>query len=78
MLKEQVLNNTFNWTMVDKIQKKGKEDTLFLNLLVQEVLKILMEPIFEINFEFNSFGFRPYKNCHTALSYMSTKMKSSI
>lgn len=51
---------------------------LFLNLLVQEVLKILMEPIFEINFEFNSFGFRPYKNCHTALSYMSTKMKSSI
>ena len=78
MLKEQVLSNTFNWTRVDKIQKKEQEEILFLNLLVQEVLKILMEPIFEINFEFNSFGFRPYKNCHTALSYMSTKMKSSI
>jgi len=45
--------------------------------LVQEVLKTIMEPIFETHFEFNSFGFRPNRSCHTALRYINTRMKDS-
>lgn len=56
----------------------NKADYVWNDLLIEEVIRILLEPIFEINFEKNSFGFRPYRTCHTALSYISTEMKHTI
>ena len=35
--------------------------------LLQEVVKMILESIFEPNFSKNSHGFRPEKSCHTAL-----------
>lgn len=45
--------------------------------LVQEVLKMIIEPIFETTFKENSFGFRPNRDCQLALKYINTKMKDS-
>jgi len=45
--------------------------------LVQEVLKMIMEPIFETTFNENSFGFRPNRDCQLALKFINTKMKDS-
>jgi len=35
--------------------------------VAQEVLRCLLEPIFELRFHENSFGFRPGRNCHQAV-----------
>lgn len=35
--------------------------------LVQEVVRMILESIFEPNFKNTSHGFRPYRSCHTAL-----------
>lgn len=35
--------------------------------VAQEVLRLLLEPIFEPLFHFSSFGFRPKRNCHQAI-----------
>ncbi len=35
--------------------------------LVQEVVRMLLESIYEPNFSDNSHGFRPHRSCHTAL-----------
>lgn len=40
--------------------------------LVQEVLKMIMEPIFETTFNENSFGFRPNRDCQLALKFINT------
>jgi group II intron reverse transcriptase/maturase len=36
--------------------------------LVQEVMRMILESIFEPNFSDNSHGFRPKRSCHTALA----------
>jgi len=46
--------------------------------LVQEVIKMIIEPIFETQFEYNSFGNRPNRDFHTALKYIGTYMKKSV
>ena len=38
--------------------------------LVQEVVRMLLESIFEPNFSKRSHGFRPRKSCHTALTHI--------
>jgi len=35
--------------------------------LIQEVVRMILESIFEPNFSNQAHGFRPYKSCHTAL-----------
>ena len=37
--------------------------------LVQEVVRMIFESIYEPNFSSDSHGFRPKKSCHTAVSY---------
>lgn len=46
--------------------------------LVQEVLRTILEPIFEQGFLDTSHGFRPNRSCHTALKELNTRMKDSI
>lgn len=53
-------------------KKSGKMRPLgipsFDDKLVQEVLRMLLEAIYENSFEKTSHGFRPNKSCHTALN----------
>ncbi|MBB1642768.1 group II intron reverse transcriptase/maturase [Sphingobacterium sp. UME9] len=52
-------------------KKDGKKRPLgipsFNDKLVQEVLRMILESIFERQFENSSHGFRPHRSCHTAL-----------
>nr|YP_003204913.1 endonuclease [Millerozyma farinosa]CAY39283.1 Endonuclease, COX1 group II intron encoded [Millerozyma farinosa] len=85
-VKQYVLNNQYEWSgvkrmMMPKSGKPGKFRPLGIpsinDRLVQEVIKMMMEPIFEMNFKENSFGFRPNRDCQTATKYLNTKMKNS-
>lgn len=53
-------------------KKNGKKRPLgipaFDDKLVQEVVRMILEAIYEKNFEISSHGFRPKKSCHTALA----------
>lgn len=53
-------------------KKNGKKRPLgipsFEDKLVQEVIRMILEAIYEGYFEYTSHGFRPFKSCHTALS----------
>lgn len=46
--------------------------------LVQEVIRSIIEPIFESQFAKCSHGFRPGRGCKTALKELRTRMKDSI
>lgn len=52
-------------------RKNGKKRPLgipsFEDKLVQEVVRLLLEAIYEGHFEGTSHGFRPHRSCHTAL-----------
>lgn len=57
------------------IQKKGNSKKkrplgipTFTDKLVQEVLRMILEAVYEPIFSNNSHGFRPEKSCHTALN----------
>lgn len=43
--------------------------------LVQEVMRMILEAIFEPSFQENSHGFRPNRSCHTALRHVFTKFR---
>lgn len=86
-LREAVLKNEFLWTgvkelMIPKPGKPGKFRPLGIpainDRLVQEVIRTIIEPIFELKFSNLSHGFRPNRSCHTALKWMNTNMKDSI
>jgi group II intron reverse transcriptase/maturase len=55
-------------------KKNGKKRPLgvpsFEDKLVQEVLRMILEAIYEGYFEYSSHGFRPRKSCHTALTHI--------
>lgn len=38
--------------------------------IVQEIICIILENVFEPIFDKSSFGFRPKRGCHAALSYI--------
>jgi group II intron reverse transcriptase/maturase len=88
-LRDAVLKNEFSWIGVREIMipKPGKPVKLrplgmrspsINDRLVQEVIRTIIEPIYEINFNNQSHGFRPNRSCHTALKWMNTNMKDSI
>lgn len=63
-------------------KKNGKKRPLgipsFMDKLLQEVIRMILEAIYEGSFERTSHGFRPERSCHTALmsiqkSYNGTK-----
>ncbi len=41
--------------------------------IVQEVMRMILESVFEPNFSPNSHGFRPNRGCHTALKQVFTQ-----
>lgn len=56
-------------------KKNGKMRPLgipsFDDKLVQEVIRMVLEAIYEGSFEYTSHGFRPHRSCHTALLQIS-------
>lgn len=56
------------------LKKNGKKRPLgipsFDDKLVQEVIRMILEAIYEKQFEYNSHGFRPNRSCHTALTQL--------
>lgn len=58
-------------------KKNGKKRPLgipsFEDKLVQEVIRMILESIYEGHFEHTSHGFRPHRSCHTALNYIQEK-----
>ena len=58
-------------------KKNGKTRPLGIpsidDKLVQEVVRMLLESIYENSFEDNSHGFRPNKSCHTALRMIQNR-----
>lgn len=81
-----VLNKEYKWSGVRqvKIPKPVKPGNLrplgipsINDRLVQEVVRSLIEPVFESTFLETSFGFRPARGFHTALKFINTRMKDS-
>ena len=59
-------------------KKNGKKRPLgipsFEDKLVQEVVRLLLEAIYEGHFEGTSHGFRPHRSCHTALGMIQKSL----
>jgi len=62
-------------------KKNGKRRPLgipsFTNKLVQEVVRMVLEAIYEPVFKDTSHGFRPGRSCHTALMQVKTTCKGT-
>lgn len=61
--------------LIDKknsTQKRPIGIPAFYDKLVQEILRSILEAIYEPNFSNTSHGFRPKRSCHTALSQVKT------
>ena len=62
-------------------KKNGKLRPLgiptFWDKLVQEVLRLLLQAVYEPIFKDTSHGFRPQRSCHTALVQLKTKGKGT-
>ena len=46
--------------------------------LIQEVVRMILESIFEGTFSNNSHGFRPHRSCHTALKHIDINFKGAV
>lgn len=84
-LRERVLKGNFHWNPIRRIYMPKADGKKFRPLgipsrddrIVQEVIRMIIEPIFELSFSDHSHGFRPLRSCHTALRTFYTKSKSS-
>lgn len=50
----------------------------FTDKLVQEVLRMILEAVYEPIFSNNSYGFRPKRSCHTALNSIKKEFTGTI
>ena len=86
MLKDAVLDGSFEWGGIKRvyIPKPGRAEKrplgvpCFQDRIVQEVLRTVLEPIFESCFSARSHGFRPGRSAHTALRTIKRDMKAPM
>ena len=60
-------------TKKDGKRKRPLGIPAFIDKLVQEVIRMILEAIYEGSFENCSHGFRPNRSCHTALDQIQTR-----
>lgn len=49
----------------------------FEDKLIQEIIRMILEALYEKSFSINSHGFRPQKSCHTALVHLKQKARGT-
>lgn len=84
-LKNEVLTDKFQWTEVKRVyipKSDGKERPLgipsFKDRLVQEIVRMILNEIYEPSFVDQSMGFRPNRSQHTALREVRKTFKGCI
>jgi hypothetical protein len=82
-LVRKLANNQFQFTPgrkkeIPKANGKKRDITVGspLDKIVQEVMRMVLEAIYEPSFLDVSHGFRPNRGCHTALRHIFTKFRS--
>jgi len=67
---------------IEILKREGSSSNLLIvpprDKLVQEVMRMILEAIFEPRFQDESHGFRRNRNCHTALKFAKQKFQSSV
>lgn len=70
-----------NLRRVNIPKKNGKTRPIsipsFNDKLVQEIIRMILEAIYEDTFSDHSHGFRPNRSCHTALEYVRKKFQAT-
>jgi RNA-directed DNA polymerase len=80
-IREELVERTYRPERLRKVEipkEGGKVRHLSIpsirDRVVQGALKLILEPIFEADFQPGSFGYRPKKTAHTAIQRVSTAM----
>ena len=50
---------------------------ILLDRIVQEALRMILEPIWEADFSVHSYGFRPNRSTYDAISYIGNRLKGN-
>lgn len=81
---QKLKDKTYQPTPLRRIQipkKNGGSRSIsipsFEDKLVQEVIRMILEALYEPHFSEHSHGFRPQKSCHTALKFTQNKFQGT-
>ena len=84
-MRDRVIRKEYEWKGTRRvlIPKPGKPEKRPLGIpstddrIVQEVIRMILSPIFEAQFKKTSHGFRPGRSCHTAIKMINTSFRES-
>jgi group II intron reverse transcriptase/maturase len=81
-LKETLKAKTFEPTPVKRVyipkpnseKKRPLDIPILLDRIVQEALRMILDPIGEMGFSVHSYGFRPNRSTYDAMAYIGTRL----